>query len=95
MIGITNFNPIQSINSLIQPFGLKVSNKQQIINKVALATLAILSVSHLFSTVEGYTRQELLDDCLEGCRVNIDRQCCESTFRKCVRACFRKYGPLN
>lgn len=50
MSAITNFSPIQSVNSLLKPLGLTISNKQQIITKVALAMLVITCG---LATVEG------------------------------------------
>ncbi|MGL5263634.1 MAG: hypothetical protein ACRDAI_03530 [Candidatus Rhabdochlamydia sp.] len=89
MIGITNFNPIQSINSLIQPFGLKVSNKQQIINKVALASLAIISLSHLVPAVVGDSSYR---DCVDNRCGGIDRDCCNDVYKRCLAYCRRNYG---
>ncbi|MGL4539506.1 MAG: hypothetical protein ACRCU0_00825 [Candidatus Rhabdochlamydia sp.] len=89
MIGITNFNPIQSINSLIQPFGLKVSNKQQIISKVAFASLAILSLSHLLPSVAGDRDYR---DCVYNRCGGINRDCCESTYQRCLAYCANNYG---
>lgn len=57
MLGITNLKPIESINSVLQPLGLKVSNKEQIISKLAWMTLATLTIYNLVSTVEAGSRR--------------------------------------
>jgi hypothetical protein len=74
---MTSFNPIESINSLIEPLGLAISNKQQIINKIALAFFAMLAINHAFSTVEG-NESFLLNRCINKCRWDHD----------CVRNCY-------
>ncbi|MGL5263078.1 MAG: hypothetical protein ACRDAI_00640 [Candidatus Rhabdochlamydia sp.] len=53
MPAITNFNLFQSIQSLSKPFKLTIPNKQQIINKTALAALAILVITCGLATAEG------------------------------------------
>lgn len=74
MSAITNFHPIKAINSLLQPFGLTLSNKQQIINKAALAALAILVVTCGLGMVEAQSstirdagRAQSSTDCYETC----------------------------
>ncbi|MGL5263736.1 MAG: hypothetical protein ACRDAI_04055 [Candidatus Rhabdochlamydia sp.] len=49
MLGITNFNPIESINVRLRPLGFTISTRQQIINKVALASLAMLAMNSVLS----------------------------------------------
>lgn len=44
---ITNFNPVQSINSFLKPFGLGVSSKQQIIAKTAMVAFAALTFNQM------------------------------------------------
>ncbi len=44
---ITNFNPVQSINSFLKPFGLGVSSKQQIIAKRAMVAFAALTFNQM------------------------------------------------
>ncbi|MGL5625889.1 MAG: hypothetical protein ACRDDW_00015 [Candidatus Rhabdochlamydia sp.] len=44
MLGITNFNPIQSINSFLRPLGLAISSKEQIIAKTTMAAFAALTL---------------------------------------------------
>ena len=49
MSAITNFNPIQTINSFLKPLGLAVSSKQQVISKttmIAFAALSLLQVAN-------------------------------------------------
>ena len=78
MSAITNFNPVQSVNSLLKPLGLTLSNKQQIINKLALATLAILAVTYGLEMVEG------------GSVWDISRS---RTFAECQRMCEKIQVP--
>ncbi|MGL4539602.1 MAG: hypothetical protein ACRCU0_01310 [Candidatus Rhabdochlamydia sp.] len=75
MLGITNFNPIKSINSLIQPLGLAVSSNQQIINKIALASVAMLAISFTLPIVEGGE----LNKCMVACR----------GMKSCINHCYK------
>jgi len=84
MSTITGFNPIKSINSLIQPLGLAVSNKQQIINKIALASFAMLAFSYVPQAADALCSRSLVS-CVNSCvdlyykgsgRDQCFRQCC-------------------
>ena len=44
---IKSFSPIQSINSLLQPLGLSVSNKQQVLAKATMVALAALTFNQV------------------------------------------------
>lgn len=65
MLTATNFNPIKSINFLIQPLGLAISSKQQIINKIALVTFALIAFNQVSQTtgVNAASLQSCLNDC--------------------------------
>ena len=75
MLTITNLHPIKAIHSLLQPLGLTLSNKQQVINKVAFAALAILVVACRLATVEAQDapaiedakKAKSLSECLAVC----------------------------
>lgn len=64
MLAITNFNPIQSINSLLQPLGLTLSNKQQIVNKIALAAFAVLTFSYAPQMADALCPRGNLHNCV-------------------------------
>ncbi|MGL5263737.1 MAG: hypothetical protein ACRDAI_04060 [Candidatus Rhabdochlamydia sp.] len=49
MLGITNFNPIGAINARLQPWGFSISTKQQMISKIAFASLAMLAIHDVLS----------------------------------------------
>ncbi|MGL4540427.1 MAG: hypothetical protein ACRCU0_05575 [Candidatus Rhabdochlamydia sp.] len=80
MLGITNFNPIESINAKLRPWGFTVSTKQQIISKVALASLAMLAMNSVLST--GNMQVEA------ACREICERVCLRhETYWECQHAC--------
>ena len=87
MSAITNFHPIKAINSLLQPLGLAVSNRQQIISKAALAALAMISLNYVL--VEAIT-------CREACVINHCQGGCHSSkgtndaYTACYYQCFLK-----
>ncbi|MGL4540429.1 MAG: hypothetical protein ACRCU0_05585 [Candidatus Rhabdochlamydia sp.] len=90
MLGITNFNPIESINARLQPWGFSIATKQQIISKVALASLAMLAIHDVLST--GILQVEA-GECRNGhwCEEvkPICRQVCDGTepYWVCNRPC--------
>ncbi|MGL4539730.1 MAG: hypothetical protein ACRCU0_01960 [Candidatus Rhabdochlamydia sp.] len=53
MLGAINFNPVQAVNSLLNPLGLTLSTKQQIISKIAFASLAMLAINNALQKVDG------------------------------------------
>ena len=58
MLRIANFNPIESINVRLKPWGFAISTKQQMISKIALASLAMLTINNaLLTQVEAACRQ--------------------------------------
>lgn len=72
MQAITNFSLIQFMNSLLNPLGFTISYERQIINKVALAAIAMLAVASELSMVEGKTWSTRtaanFSECAEVCR---------------------------
>ena len=83
MSEITNFNPIKSINSALLPWGLAISNKQQIITKIAVASIAALAINHVLPAVGGeeYTAAYLLRDCIDNFCSQIASEHTKSLFR--------------
>lgn len=50
MLRTTNFNPIESINARLRPWGFTISTTQQMISKIAFASLAMLTIHDVLST---------------------------------------------
>lgn len=65
MLGITNFNPKETIHSVLNPFGLTISNKQPIINKLVFAAFAMLAINHALPAV---TQGHTMNQCMVSCR---------------------------
>jgi hypothetical protein len=101
MLGITNLKPIESINSVLQPLGLKVSNKEQMISKLAWGALATLTICSMLSTVEGrsvgrsqYCRNE--DSQIEACKAGCPQRVSgfydyANALANCYRGCVGTY----
>lgn len=68
MFAAINSNPVKSINSLIQPLGFAVSSKQQIINKIALITFALIAFNQVSQTMG--VNADSLQSCLNDCATN-------------------------
>ena len=66
MLRIASFNPIESINARLKPWGFAVSTKQQMVSKIAFASLSMLTIHEALRTVEG---------CREGVWNNPGAQC--------------------
>lgn len=92
MPAITNFNPIHSINSLLQPLGLTLSNKQQVINKIALATLAVLAFSYGPQMVDACDTlacvQSRCPSSIQNTQASID------AYNRCIDRCVARCGPF-
>ena len=86
MIGNTNFNLTQSINSFINPMGLSLSNKKQIIAKITTVALAaIFLVGNMPSVMAmGECREPCLTNCVNNCPLTA-QGVAEST---CAQQCF-------
>ena len=97
MSAITNFNPVKSINSLLQPLGMTLSNKQQIINKLAFATFAILAINYGLTAVDAgsvirdVNRSDDLEDCLTNVCDHIGDEA-QDLRDRCYRACQRRFS---
>ncbi|MGL5627250.1 MAG: hypothetical protein ACRDDW_07080 [Candidatus Rhabdochlamydia sp.] len=87
MLAAINFNPIKSINSLIQPLGLAVSSKQQIINKIALVTFALIACNQI--SQEMGVNAANLQSCLNDCATNSKSQ---FEYNNCASNCRYFYG---
>ena len=102
MLGI-NSNPVEFMNSLLRPWGLAVSNKDQIIQKIALVSVAALAISSALPTAEGLYRDNRVGS-FEGSAVrrqleiavaNCKRSCVSSVwseYQSCIHSCNRYYG---
>jgi hypothetical protein len=77
MLEITS--PITWVNSLLNPLGLTISNRKQVINKLARALFVILAINHVLSTEPVIT----LNRCMVGCRGR----------KGCIDVCREMYGP--
>ncbi|MGL5626716.1 MAG: hypothetical protein ACRDDW_04255 [Candidatus Rhabdochlamydia sp.] len=85
---ITNFNPVQSINSFLKPFGLGVSSKQQIIAKTAMVAFAALTFNQMMmQTVNAsIANAACKDNCQSDCTGRPDLiQCINACYAKCDR----------
>jgi hypothetical protein len=69
MLEITSFNPINWVNFLLDPLGLTISNREQVINKLARALFVMLAINHAFSGIEGISD---LDWCIKRYRDDPD-----------------------
>ena len=101
MSTITNFHPIKAINSLLQPLGLTLSNKQQVINKVAFAALAMLVVTCGLATVEAQSstirdanRAQSATECYSICGY-INPPVCGYSDREANAACLSEKRALT
>ncbi len=81
MLEITSFSPINGINFLLDPLGLTISNRQQVVNKLALALFVMLAIDRILSTEPVIT----LNKCMVGCRGR----------KSCIDICRELYGPKD
>lgn len=92
MSTITNFNPIQSINFFLRPFGLGISSKQQMIAKTAMVAFAALTFNQMMmQTVNARMSNRECKDyhCpLIECSTSLDLLLC---FSACYNRCDRNY----
>ncbi|MGL4539638.1 MAG: hypothetical protein ACRCU0_01495 [Candidatus Rhabdochlamydia sp.] len=85
MLGNTNLNVTQSINSFIRPLGLSLSNKKQMLAKVTTVALAAILIFGNLSSVSA----DCVSDCIAKCP-----SCCIGSLGTCppcaicVKACY-------
>ncbi len=103
MLEITEFKPVGSINSLLRLWGLAVSNKDQIIQKLVLASVAALTISSVLPITEGIYRNNRVAS-FDGSSVwrqlgiavsSCKRNCVSSVwsiYRNCIHSCNSYYG---
>ncbi|MGL5627350.1 MAG: hypothetical protein ACRDDW_07590 [Candidatus Rhabdochlamydia sp.] len=80
MLGAINFNPVQAVNSLLNPLGLTLSTKQQIISKIAFASFAMLAINNVLQNINVNA-----DDC--HCRY--ETKCLWAIKKHCYQECER------
>ena len=91
MSAITNSSPTQSVNSLLKPLGLTLSNKQQMIDKIKLiAPLAIIATCG--ATLVSAQQYSFSDDVsnsrsYQHCLRSVCEQLSMSLYYPCVEAC--------
>lgn len=93
MLWITNLKPIKSINSVLQPLGLTVSNIEEMISELARGTLATLTIYIMFSTVEAQSQRCVNQDiniqnCKDDCLERFSRR---DILLNCLRGCVARY----
>ncbi|MGL5263089.1 MAG: hypothetical protein ACRDAI_00695 [Candidatus Rhabdochlamydia sp.] len=85
MLGNTNLNVTQSINSFIRPLGLSLSNKKQMLAKVTTVALAAILIFGNLSSVSA----DCVSDCIDKCP-----RCCSGSLGVCppcaicVKGCY-------
>lgn len=89
MLTITHFNPIESINALIQPLGFVVSNKQQIIAKITLLALAVLTFTQALPLAERAANnyETALNRCIEHSKAGLVNVCGANYSSPCTLKC--------
>lgn len=83
MIGNTNFNLTQSINSFLRPMGLSLSSKEQITAKATMLALGIILVANNLPLASAH----------RGCWQRCVSRCGEppnSCFNKCLDDCYKE-----
>ena len=94
MLPITSFSPIQSINALIKPLRLTISSKKQILTKITIVALAILTFSEAVQIIGKISQKGLenhpLTICVNQCNRAFNRtQLMEK--RNCGITCYNKH----
>jgi hypothetical protein len=82
MIGNTNLNVTQSINSFIRPLGISLSSKKQMLAKVTTVALAAIFIAGNLPSVSA--------DCLVDCLNKCPGQAPDPDYSRCAQACFTK-----